>query len=109
MKKVIRKSKFKIKKLSHWSVINKTEIIDEETIVKKFNQFFGNIGQKLASKIPLWNTHFEQYVKYDGTILERKEICHEELKNAFPSFVIREHGCWCFIKCNKEWKKYLTF
>ena len=61
---------------------------------KKLNHFFVNIGPNLASKIPVSNTHFEQYVKYEGPILERKELCDEELKSAFSSLKCNESpGC----------------
>ena len=85
MKEIIGKSKFKIKKIPQRIVIDEKEIIDEKKIGKKFNYFFVNIGLKLASKIPVSNTHFGKYVKYEGPILERKELCNEELRNAFSS------------------------
>ena len=50
MRKIIGKSKFKIKKLPHRTVIDRKEIIDEKTIAEKFNHFFVNIGPNLALK-----------------------------------------------------------
>ena len=52
MKEIIGKSKFKIKKLPHRTVIGGKEIINEKTIAEKLNHFFVNIGPKLASKKP---------------------------------------------------------
>ena len=40
--------------------------------MEKFNHFFVNIRPKLASKIPVSNTHFEQYATYEGPILKNK-------------------------------------
>ena len=40
--------------------------------MEKFNHFFVNIRPKLASKIPVPNTHFEQYATYEGPILKNK-------------------------------------
>ena len=62
-------------------------IIDKKTTAEKFNQFFANIGPKVASKILVSNTHFDQYVKYEGPNLEdkKKELFNEELKNVFSS------------------------
>ena len=53
--------------------------------MRKLNNFFVNIGLKLASKIPVSNTHWERYVKNEGPILERKELFDEELKNVLSS------------------------
>ena len=72
MKETIRKSKWKNNKLLHRIVINEKEIIDKKTIMEKFNHFFVNIRPKLASKIPVSNTHFEQYATYEGPILKNK-------------------------------------
>ena len=47
-------------------------------IAEKFDNFFVNIGPKLSWKIPVSNTHFEQYVKYEGPVFERKELCDEK-------------------------------
>ena len=33
-----------------------------------------NIETKLASKIPVSNTHFKQYVKYESSNLEQKNL-----------------------------------
>ena len=67
------------------TTIDEKETTDEKTIVEKFNHFFVNIGPKLASKMPVSNTHFEQYIKYEGPILERRKLCDEELKNVFSA------------------------
>ena len=47
-------------------------------IAEKFDNFFVNIGPKLSWKIPVSNTHFEQYVKYEGPVFERKELYDEK-------------------------------
>ena len=44
---------------------------------KKNYYYFVNIGLKIALKMPVLNTQFEQYVKYEGPVLERKELCDE--------------------------------
>lgn len=67
------------------TTIDEKETTDEKTIVEKFNHFFVNIGPKQASKMPVSNTHFEQYIKYEGPILERRKLCDEELKNVFSA------------------------
>ena len=71
--------------IPHRIVIDEKEIVYEKTTASKFNHFVVNIEPKLASKIPASNTHFEQYVKYEGLILERIAFCDEELKNALSS------------------------
>ena len=49
MNEKIEKFTFKIKKLTHRIVIDEKEIIDENSIVEKFNLLFANIGPKLPS------------------------------------------------------------
>ena len=71
--------------IPHRIVTDEKEIVYEKTTASKFNHFVVNIEPKLASKIPASNTHFEQYVKYEGLILERIAFCDEELKNALSS------------------------
>ena len=83
IKEIIGKSKSKIKKLSHKIVTDEKEIIDEKTIASKFNHFFVNVGLKLSSKISVSNTHFQQHVNYEGSNLERKDFCNEEVKKNF--------------------------
>ena len=41
---------------------------------EKLNRFRLNIETKLASKIPVSNTHFKQYVKYESSNLEQKNF-----------------------------------
>ena len=74
MKEILGKSKFKIKKFPHTIVINEKEMIDEKTIAKKFNHFFVNIRPKLASKIPLSNTQFEQYASMKVQFLKENNF-----------------------------------
>ena len=52
---------------------------------RQLQKIFVNIGPKLASKMPVSNTHFEQYIKYEGPILERRKLCDDELKNVFSA------------------------
>ena len=40
MNEITEKSKFKIKKLTHRTVIGEKKIIDENAIAKKFNHFW---------------------------------------------------------------------
>ena len=41
---------------------------------KKNYYYFVNIGLKIALKMPVLNTQFEQYVKYEGPVLEKKNF-----------------------------------
>ena len=52
MKDIIGKSKIKLTNLPHKVTINKVDVYDKPEIANAFNDFFTNIGQKLASQIP---------------------------------------------------------
>ena len=66
--------------------------------------FFVNARLKLASKIPVSNPYFKQYVFYQVPNRERKELCNEERKNVFCLAYSQEKPSvwWYFIKYNKE-------
>ena len=52
MKELIGKVKIKKSSVPFKIVINKTEILGETNIPNEFNNFFTDIGLKLAKKIP---------------------------------------------------------
>ena len=51
--------------------------------MEHFNRFFGEIGPKLASKIPHSLTSFEHFLPGDYPSLEEKPIRDDELNDAF--------------------------
>ena len=52
MKELIGKVKIKKSSLPFKIVIDKTDILGEKNIANEFNNFFTDIGLKLAKKIP---------------------------------------------------------
>ena len=52
MKHITGKSKIKSTNLPRRLTINKVDAYDKPEIADAFNNFFTNVGQKLASKIP---------------------------------------------------------
>ena len=52
MKAIIGKSKIKSTNLPSKLTINKVDVYNKPEIADAFNNFFTNIGQKLASQIP---------------------------------------------------------
>ena len=64
-------------------------MIKRECFDKKLRKysiiFFVNARLKLASKIPVSNPYFKQYVLYEVPNRKRKELCNEERKNVFCS------------------------
>ena len=63
MKEVIGKSKLIHSNLLRKIVINKNVIFEEKHIANAFNNFFINIGPKLADDIPTDTRSFESYVQ----------------------------------------------
>ena len=63
MKEVIGKSKHIHSNLLRKIVINKNVVFEEKRIASAFNNFFINIGPKLADDIPTAARSFERYVQ----------------------------------------------
>ena len=59
MKDIIGKSKIKSKSLPRKLTINKVDVYNKTEIADAFNDFFTNVGQKLASQIPKSSKTFE--------------------------------------------------
>ena len=63
MKELVGKVKIKKSSLPFKILIDKTEILDGKNIANELNNFFTNIGLKLAKKIPESSQPFENYTK----------------------------------------------
>ena len=75
MRETIGKFKLKTKELPHRTDCNRWKGNNWwENNGEKLNRFRLNIETKLASKIPVSNTHFKQYVKYESSNLEQKNL-----------------------------------
>ena len=83
MKKVIGKSKFIYSNLPRKIVINKNVIFEEKQIANVFNNFFINIGPKLADDIPTSTRSFKSYVQNTNETIKEEQITINELKDAF--------------------------
>ena len=89
MKDIIGKSKIKSTNLPHKLTINKVDVYNKLEIAGAFNDFFTNIGQKLASQIPKSSKTFETYIN-KVNIMNSKPLSMNELKDAFFSLKINE-------------------
>ena len=83
MKDIIGKSKIKSTNLSRKLTIDKVDIYNKPEITDAFNDFFTNIGQKLASKIPKSSKTFETYINKLNVIIDSKPLLINKLKDAF--------------------------
>ena len=90
MKELIGKVKIKKSSLPFKIVIDKTEILGEKNIAYEFNNFFTDIGLKLAKKIPESSQPFESYMKKVNSEMENKPLSINELKDAFFSLKINK-------------------
>ena len=59
MKEVIGKDKLVNKSLAKYLIFNNRNIFDKKTIANSFNEYFVNVGLKLASEIPKSQTSYE--------------------------------------------------
>ena len=91
MKDIIGKSKIISTNLPRKLTIKKVDVNKLE-IADGFNDFFTNIGQKLASKIPKSPKTFETYINKVNVIMDSKPLSINELKDAFLSLKINKNS-----------------
>ena len=82
MKDIIGKAKIKSTNLPRKLTINKVDVYNKREIADAFNDFFTNIGQKLANQIPKSSKTFETYINKANVIMESKPLLISELKDA---------------------------
>ena len=90
MKDIIGKSKTRSTNLPRKLTINKVDVYNKPEIADAFNDFFTNIGQKLASQIPKSSKIFETYINKVNVKMESKSLSINELKDAFFSLKINK-------------------
>ena len=71
-------------------VINGINTFDEETIAISFNNYFVNVGPKLASKFQCTDKKFEDLLTKSITTLQEKHLSDNELKDTFYSLKINK-------------------
>ena len=85
MKEVIRKGKLLNNSLSKHLILNNRNIFDQKTIASSFNEYFVNVGPKLASEISQLQRSFEMYLTRSDSSFEEATLSDEEIKTAFFS------------------------
>ena len=85
MKEIAGKAKINQKNLPKQLVINNKKITDKTEIANNFNEFFANVGPKLAEKIPDVNKNFESYIPVIDTSLFHTDLTEKEFETAFKS------------------------
>ena len=90
MKNIIGNSKIKSTNLPRKLTINKVDVYNKPKIADAFNDFFTNIGQKMASQIPKSSKTFETYINKVNVIMESKPLSINKLKDAFFSLKINK-------------------
>ena len=85
MKEVIGKDKLVNNSLPKHFIPNNRNIFDQKTIANSFNEYFVNVGPKLACEIPQSQRSFEMYLKESDSSFEEVTLSDEEIKTAFFS------------------------
>ena len=65
--------------------LNNRNIFDQKTIANSFNEYFVNVGPKLAFEIPQSKRSFEMYLKESDSSFEEVTLSDEEKKTVFFS------------------------
>ena len=66
-------------------ILNNRNIFDQKTIADSFNEYFVNVGLKLACEIPQSQGSFEMYLKESDSYFEEVTLSDEEIKTPFFS------------------------
>ena len=88
MRNIIGKWKIKSTNLSRKLTINKADVYNQPELANPFNDFFTNIGQKLASQLPKSSETFETYINKVNVIMNSLAI--SKLIDAFFSLKINK-------------------
>ena len=83
MKDIIGKSKIKLTNIPCKLTSNKVDVYNKPEIVNAFNNFFINIGQKLAIQIQKSSKTFETCISKVHVIMDSQPLSINRLKNAF--------------------------
>ena len=89
-KKKQKKNKKKTTNLPCKLTIKKMDVYNKPKIADAFNDFFINIGQKLASQIPKSSKKFEPYINKVNVIMDSNPLLINELKEEFFSLKINK-------------------
>ena len=85
MKEVIGKDKLVSNSPPKHLILNNRNIFDQKTIVNSFNEYFVNVGPKLACEIPQSQRSFEIYLKESDSSFEEVTLSDKEIKTTFFS------------------------
>ena len=114
MKDIFGKSKIKSTNFPRKLTINKMDVYNKPEIADASNDFFTNIGQKLASQIPKSSKIFETYINKVNVIIDSKPLPINELKDPFFSLKINKSSgaddvSFNIIKCFGVFCKTLIY
>ena len=82
---MIGKGKLVNNSLPKQLILNNRNIFYQKTIANSFNEYFVNVGPKLACEIPQSQRSFEMYLKESDSSFEEVILSDEEIKTTFFS------------------------
>ena len=100
MKEINGKLKQKAINLPKILKIGSNTLSNKNDIAKEFNNFFTNVGPKLAEKIPLVQQSFEDYLSQSETSMDNDELSFEEFETAFKSLKRNKASGVDDLSCN---------
>ena len=83
MKEVIGKGKLVENSLPKHLILNNRDIFDQKTMANSFNEYFVNVGPKLACEIPQSQRSFEMYLKESDSSFEEVTFSDEEWQKSW--------------------------
>ena len=85
MKEVIGKGKLVNNSLPKHIILNNKNTFVQKAIANSFNEYYVNVGLKLAREIPQSQRSFEMYLKRSESSFEEVTLSDEDIKIAFLS------------------------
>ena len=98
MKELIGKGKLDNNSLPKHLILNNRNIFDQKIIANSFNEYFVNVGPKLASDILQSQRSFEMYLKGSDSSFEELPLSDEEIKTT--SFFLKGGKSPGLVKTN---------
>ena len=85
MKEIIGRAKVKSNELPKQLIRENNIISDKGKIAESFNDFYVSVGRNLASKIPISDKNFADYLSKCETFMPTEDISLTELRTAFKT------------------------
>ena len=86
-------------------ILNYRNLFDQKVIANSFNEYFANVGPKLACETPQLQRSFEMYFKESDSSFEKVTLSGEEIKTTFFSLKVGWFSIFVMISAQDTKKR----